>query len=103
MNLLTYAARLSNGRAERRLFPTQRINDADAMNPSGLDSTTIDDLVPYDQFGTPILSYKTHPNPPDLLYIREHERANAELARLFRGRVGQSMPLHCRRSIATSF
>ncbi|OCB85224.1 ribonuclease H-like protein [Sanghuangporus baumii] len=97
MNLLEYTARIPErqlGHHRRaRFLLRNRDPDADERDNnrfSSFPSADID-IDNLDRFGDSILSYNAHSNPPDLVYVRDHERANTELSRLFHGKVGQTV------------
>ncbi|KAL5518655.1 hypothetical protein ACEPAH_338 [Sanghuangporus vaninii] len=91
MNFLKYTARIPDrqpGHHSRARFLSPLVyHDADERL-SGFSSVDIDTL---DQFGDPVLSYNAHPSQPDLVYVRDHERANTELSQVFHGKVGQNV------------
>ncbi|KAL5534554.1 hypothetical protein ACEPAG_1017 [Sanghuangporus baumii] len=95
MNLLKYTARIPDrqlGQHRRTGFLSSlRDPDADKRDKNRFSSFPSADIDALDQFGDPVLSYNAHPNLPDPVYIRDHERANTELARLFHGKVGQDV------------
>ncbi|KAL5495581.1 hypothetical protein ACEPAI_1044 [Sanghuangporus weigelae] len=95
MNLLKNTARIPDRQLghHRRvgLLSRHQVPDVDERDNNRFSSVPSANIDTFDQFRDPVLSYNAHTNPPDIVYIRDHERANTELARLFHGKVGQDV------------